>query len=168
MIILVLWVILSFIIASFGSGRNIGFGGALICCLLFSPLIGALSDRKTNKTSSTKKYIDAIEEAKMLEFKGKKAEALDKYLDGYYLYQTALRNKQIFINEQSIRKDEEFRNKIVELGGKIPADTLDPKELHKEYTKLRKDRIESSNRNLLILLLIAAGLIIAFLVKNKL
>ncbi len=97
MVFFIFWIILSFVIASAGSSRNIGFGWSLVCCLIFSPLIGGiitlLSDKKSagsniQHNSPATKYVDAIEEARMLEFKGKKEEALDKYLDGYYLFQT--------------------------------------------------------------------------------
>ncbi|MGB0976407.1 MAG: SHOCT domain-containing protein [Prolixibacteraceae bacterium] len=37
-----LWIIFSFVIASIGSNRKIGFGGALILSLIFSPLIGLI------------------------------------------------------------------------------------------------------------------------------
>lgn len=49
---IVVWIIVSFIIASYGGQRKIGFVVALLVSLILSPLIGfmcvALSERKNN------------------------------------------------------------------------------------------------------------------------
>jgi hypothetical protein len=38
--IILIWIILSFVVGSMGSSRKIGFGGAFIAALLLSPIIG--------------------------------------------------------------------------------------------------------------------------------
>ena len=54
--IFVSWIILSFLVAMAGSGRKIGFFGALILSLIFSPVVGiigvALSAREEEKKST--------------------------------------------------------------------------------------------------------------------
>lgn len=54
--IFLIWLIASFVIASYGANRKIGFGLALIACLFLSPLIGAicvaLSERNNNDKSN--------------------------------------------------------------------------------------------------------------------
>jgi Short C-terminal domain len=40
--IFIIWIIFSFIVASLGSNRRIGFWGALFCSLILSPLIGLI------------------------------------------------------------------------------------------------------------------------------
>lgn len=49
---ILLWIVISVIIASYGEKRKIGFTLALLVSLIFSPLIGficvALSERKSN------------------------------------------------------------------------------------------------------------------------
>ena len=39
---IIIWIILSLVFASLGKTRKIGFGRALLICLLFSPLIGLI------------------------------------------------------------------------------------------------------------------------------
>lgn len=52
--IFLIWIVVSFIIASYGGNRRIGFFVSLLVCLLLSPLIGficvALSER-TNRNN---------------------------------------------------------------------------------------------------------------------
>ena len=49
--IIVFWIVLSFVLAHYGGYRKIGYWGALLLSLLLSPIIGliavALSDRKS-------------------------------------------------------------------------------------------------------------------------
>ena len=56
--IFLIWLISSFVIASYGANRKIGFGLALIACLFLSPLIGAicvaLSERNNNNDKTNK------------------------------------------------------------------------------------------------------------------
>lgn len=40
--IVILWIILSILFASFGRNRKIGFGRAFLICILLSPLIGLI------------------------------------------------------------------------------------------------------------------------------
>jgi hypothetical protein len=52
--IIIGWVIAAFIVASFGSDREIGFGTALVLCIVLSPLIGAIfvaTSKKKNTPS---------------------------------------------------------------------------------------------------------------------
>ncbi len=177
MVIFILWLILSFVIASAGSSRKIGYGGSLVCCLLFSPLIGGivtlLSDKKSagsniQHNSPATKYGDAIEEAKMLEFKGKKEEALDKYMDGYYLFQTGIKKKQMFVTEKTIKADAEFREKITELEGTIPEDTVNVSDLHKTIVEESEAKRKKGNRIMLIFfgVLVLVVFIFLFLVNQ--
>lgn len=54
-----IWIVLSFVIASYGDKRKIGFGVALLVCLFLSPLIGfvcvALSERKNSNNDDPHK-----------------------------------------------------------------------------------------------------------------
>ncbi|MDP2890511.1 MAG: hypothetical protein Q8P34_16285 [Bacteroidota bacterium] len=57
------WILLSLIIASYGRKRKIGFGVALLACLLLSPVIGgiiiALSDNESDNLNKLKISFDA-------------------------------------------------------------------------------------------------------------
>ena len=49
----VVWIVLSIIIASAGRNRKIGYGNALLICLILSPLIGAVVVLLSEKHSDT-------------------------------------------------------------------------------------------------------------------
>jgi tetratricopeptide (TPR) repeat protein len=51
--IVISWLIISFIVAALASDREIGFGKALLICLLLSPLIGAIFVATSPKASAT-------------------------------------------------------------------------------------------------------------------
>lgn len=176
MVIFILWIILSFVIASAGSSRKIGFGWALFCCLLFSPLIGAiiiiLSDKKSDSPITTNshstKFAEAIEQAKMMEFKGQKEQALDKYLDGYYLFQSGLSKKEMFVTERTLSIDKDFRDKIIELGGMIPEKAIDVSELHKQTVKESEERKEKQgNKSFMIVMIVLVLLVVVLALMDK-
>ena len=53
MLVVIAWLVFSFLVAFFGGNRKIGFTGALILSLIFSPLIGLVfvllsKDRQTD------------------------------------------------------------------------------------------------------------------------
>ncbi len=52
-LIVTIWIILSFLVASFGKNRKIGFAQALLACLLLSPLIGLIIVLISEKHSET-------------------------------------------------------------------------------------------------------------------
>src|SRR5882724_6239327 len=52
-VIVISWVIISFIVAVLAEDREIGFGQALLICLFLSPLIGAIFVATSPKASAT-------------------------------------------------------------------------------------------------------------------
>jgi hypothetical protein len=86
MIIFVIWIILAFIVASFGKNTNLGYGGTLLISLIFSPVIGLIVAAVSGKPQPKKEepYKIAMAEADKLEYKGRNAEAIDKYMDAMY------------------------------------------------------------------------------------
>ena len=65
----ILWVFASLIIGAFGSDREIGFWGAFIISLLFSPLIGAIftgSSRTHKEVRNADELLQAVLEANQI------------------------------------------------------------------------------------------------------
>ncbi|WP_162427841.1 hypothetical protein [Pontibacter pudoricolor] len=123
-IVFVFWIALCFVVASFGKDKNIGWGGALVVSLLFSPLIGAIvvaiSSKKAVTTLQWKVYAEA---AKKAEYKGEVKEAISLYKDAMYHLENDYHN--LSGQDEKIRTGrlEELRTKVEELNNTL-ASTL--------------------------------------------
>lgn len=127
MIIVVLgWIILSFVVANMGSSKNIGGTGAFFISIIFSPLIGLLfviaSSPKKNVKKINKKVVELTSKA-LKEYKRK------EYTKAINILEEALsidpKEKQTHYNLSSIysinkRKEKSFFHleKAIELGYK--------------------------------------------------
>ncbi len=70
--VIIMWIVFSIIVGAIGSGRNIGFWGALFLSLLLSPLIGLII------TLISKNKEEEAYKEKVLTVQEKQQEALDK------------------------------------------------------------------------------------------
>jgi hypothetical protein len=123
MVYFLIWIGLSFLVATLGQNKNIGFWGGLFISLLLSPLIGLIvvlvSSEKKPTPEDTLPHKTIIEEAEKAEFKGDKAKAIDLYLDALYTvkkYQFKTSGHQ----KQQEDKIASIENKILSLGGTLP------------------------------------------------
>jgi predicted PurR-regulated permease PerM len=66
MLYFILWVVLSFIIASYGKSRKIGFLLALIVSLILSPLVGAIVVLLSEKSSETMMKLKISRDANLI------------------------------------------------------------------------------------------------------
>ncbi len=69
----------------------------------------------------------------------------------------------MFVTEKTIDVDVEFREKIQELGGAIPEDTVNVSDLHKKIVEEFESKKETNKRNSLILLGVVALLVFVVL-----
>ena len=58
--IIIAWIILSFIVASIGSDRKIGYWGTFALCLLLSPIIGALFALASQRITPSDNYLPPV------------------------------------------------------------------------------------------------------------
>ncbi|WP_340114863.1 SHOCT domain-containing protein [Maribellus mangrovi] len=96
MVILILaWIVLSIVVASLGKDKKIGFGGLLVICILFSPLIGLLF---AIASPNIQKYTGAVltPEATQLYKKG-----IQKFNNKKYDEATELLNEALKFNPKS-------------------------------------------------------------------
>jgi len=115
MIIVIVWLILTFMVASAGSKRNIGYGNSLIISLIFSPIIGMLFVLMSSELKKIDNNIDKyFELGKRNEFKGMIDQAIDNYIDAIYYM-----NKDI--DDLSKYDAKERREDIVKLQNKIKS-----------------------------------------------
>lgn len=109
---LILWVVLCFVIASFGSDRKIGWAGAFFVSLILSPLIGLIVVAISSKKSTNLKWKTFAESAKKAEYKGEVNEAISLYKDAMFHLENDYTNLS--------SKDEQIRsNMLRELSAKV-------------------------------------------------
>lgn len=87
MLILIFYISFSILVGVVGKDRKIGFGIALICSLLLSPLIGiviTLLSEKTKNSQNKHKYKHYLEAGKKAEYKGQSEVAIDNYMDALF------------------------------------------------------------------------------------
>lgn len=62
MMYFIIWIVLSFVAGSLGSGRKIGFFGALMCSLILSPLVGFIVVGLSERISPVAKHTKLAQE----------------------------------------------------------------------------------------------------------
>ncbi len=68
MFVIILWFILSFVVASMGTDRKIGYGTLLLICLFLSPLVGLIFALASDKKKTSKDYeLELLQLHSMLE-----------------------------------------------------------------------------------------------------
>ena len=90
--IIIGWVIAAFIVASFGSDREIGFGSALILCLVLSPLIGAIfiaTSKKNTPPPLTAEGASMAQKARAKYDSGDYQGAIGDYLELFTIHPVA-------------------------------------------------------------------------------
>ena len=121
MIVFIVWVILSVIIASYGSKKHIGYTWTLIISLVLSPLFGLIAVLiSAEKTIKNNIFVDILNAAKKAEFTGDKDAAIIKYKE--IIFEA---NQQSKISGKANRKKvKNYQTEAVvsinRLGGELP------------------------------------------------
>lgn len=109
--VVVLWIVFSLIIGFAGSDKKIGFGGALFCSLLLSPIIGLIIVLvSSNKENIFEKYNYALDKGKRAEFKEQFELAEDHYGDALY----ELNNAERKANSVQLREIKKLKRNLSE------------------------------------------------------
>jgi hypothetical protein len=117
----ILWVAFCFVVASFGKDKNIGWGGAFVVSLIFSPLIGLIVVAISSKKVVNLQWKTYAEAAKKAEYKGEVKEAINLYKDAMYHLENDYSN--LSGQDEQIRNGrlEELRTKVEELNNTLAS-----------------------------------------------
>jgi hypothetical protein len=115
----ILWIVFCFVVASFGKDKNIGWGGAFVVSLIFSPLIGIIVVALSSKKVVNLQWKTYAETAKKAEYKGETSEAISLYKDAMYHLENDYTN--LSNADEQIRNNRlnELRAKIEELNSSL-------------------------------------------------
>ena len=120
-ILILLWLGLTFLVAILGANKSIGFWGAFFISLLLSPIIGLIiivvsSEKRGQRVSSS--FID-FDKAKKAEHRGDYEEAIKYYNDVIYNFNNSPVAKEIHLREYRKKQLSEAQAKIIELKNKM-------------------------------------------------
>jgi hypothetical protein len=94
-LLIFVWIAFILLVAAIGKTKRIGFGGALLISIIFSPFIGliiTLLSRQKKDVKEEHKFLAFKELAKKAEFKGQIDQAIDYYMDSLYHLENDYKN----------------------------------------------------------------------------
>jgi peptidoglycan hydrolase CwlO-like protein len=119
-VVIILWIALSFLMALWGKSKNIGYWGAFFISVILSPIIGFIVVSMSRKKAIfSAKWNKVIKKAEIAEFKGEFEKAIDLYEKTlFHLHKGLEKGDKTFRNSRQKHIDE-VKQKIEELQGKI-------------------------------------------------
>ena len=119
-ILLIVWVFLSLIVASYSKNKILGYWGGFFVSLFLSPAIGLIISlmSKDCKSFFCMRFGKRMKAIKQEEFKGNRDVALEKVMDIAHWLQRIISSSKN--PEHYFLYRERIEDKIMELGGEIP------------------------------------------------
>ena len=123
-ILAAIWVFFSFIVAMYSKNKVLGFWGGFLLGLFLSPVLGLLIVllSKDCKSIFSVRFGKRMREIREEEFRGNRDLALEKVMDIAKRLQRVLNHSQN--PEHYYLYKERITDKILELGGEVPANWL--------------------------------------------
>jgi hypothetical protein len=121
--LVIFWIVVSLIIATFGSEKKIGYWGVFWWSVLLSPIVGIivamLSPSIIEKNIEQHKWKGFVEKGKKAEYKEQYKEAIDFYMDALYHLENdygGLNNK---LDNSRLGLVATYKSKVEELKSKL-------------------------------------------------
>ena len=125
-ILLIVWVFLSLIVASYSKNKILGYWGGFFVSLLLSPAVGLIISllSKDCKSFFCMRFGKRMKAIRDEERKGNKDVALEKVMDIAHWLQRIIHTSEK--PEHYVLYRERIEDKILELGGEIPEGWNEP------------------------------------------
>ena len=119
-ILLIVWVFLSFIVASYSKNKILGYWGGFFISLFLSPALGLIISlmSKDCKSFFCMRFGKRMKAIRVEERKGNRDVALEKVMDIAHWLQRIIHNSEK--PDHYVLYRERIKDKILELGGEIP------------------------------------------------
>ncbi len=119
-ILLIVWVFLSLIVASYSKNKVLGYWGGFFVSLFLSPALGLIISlmSKDCKSFFCMRFGKRMKAIRVEERKGNRDVALEKVMDIAHWLQRIIRNSEK--PDHYVLYRERIKDKILELGGEVP------------------------------------------------
>jgi hypothetical protein len=121
--LIIFWIVLSLIVATFGSEKKIGYWGVFWCSLLLSPIVGIiviiLSPSIIENQTEKHKWKAFVEKGKKAEYKEQYKEAIDYYMDALYHLENDYGKLNEKLDKSRLILVVTYKSKVEELKSKI-------------------------------------------------
>lgn len=123
--LIIFWIILSLIVATFGSDKKIGYWGVFWCSLLLSPIVGIIvlilspSIKEKQTEFEIHKWKGFVEKGKKAEYKEQYKEAIDFYMDALYHLENDYGGLNDKLDNSRLGLVATYKSKVEELKSKL-------------------------------------------------
>ena len=121
--LIIFWIVVSLIIATFGSEKKIGYWGVFWWSVLLSPIVGIiiamLSPSIIEKNIEQHKWKGFVEKGKKAEYKEQYKEAIDFYMDALYHLENDYGGLNDKLDNSRLGLVANYKSKVEELKSKL-------------------------------------------------
>ena len=121
--LIIFWIVVSLIIATFGSEKKIGYWGVFWWSVLLSPIVGIiiamLSPSIIEKNIEQHKWKGFVDKGKKAEYKEQYKEAIDFYMDALYHLENDYGGLNGKLDDSRLGLVANYKSKVEELKSKL-------------------------------------------------